>query len=201
MMASCIMLAACSPSNEPIPKEWIGQNVLFTSYQETPKHLDPTSSYSNNETPWTYAIYEPPLKYHYLKRPYELLPRTLTALPKLSYISNQGALLAPDAPAKAGCSIADIAAGMYAYTNILSALLMRGKTGQGSHIDVSMLEALGEWMGYPMYYAYQGATPPVRAGASHASIYPYGPFPAGDGGTVMLGLQNEREWKTFCDRV
>lgn len=95
------MLAACSPSNEPIPKEWIGQNVLFTSYQETPKHLDPTSSYSNNETPWTYAIYEPPLKYHYLKRPYELLPRTLTALPKLSYISNQGALLAPDAPANA----------------------------------------------------------------------------------------------------
>ena len=96
-----MMLAACGPSNEPIPKEWIGQNVLFTSYQETPKHLDPTSSYSNNETPWTYAIYEPPLKYHYLKRPYELLPRTLSALPKLSYISNQGALLAPDAPANA----------------------------------------------------------------------------------------------------
>lgn len=107
----------------------------------------------------------------------------------------------PEAPSKAGNSVADIAAGMYAYTNILSALLLRGKTGQGSHIDVSMLEALGEWMGFPMYYAYQGANPPVRAGASHASIYPYGPFPAGDGGTVMLGLQNEREWKTFCDQV
>jgi crotonobetainyl-CoA:carnitine CoA-transferase CaiB-like acyl-CoA transferase len=107
----------------------------------------------------------------------------------------------PEAPSKAGNSVADIAAGMYAYSNILSALLLRGKTGQGSHIDVSMLEALGEWMSYPMYYAYQGASPPVRAGASHASIYPYGPFPAGDGGTVMLGLQNDREWKIFCEQV
>jgi crotonobetainyl-CoA:carnitine CoA-transferase CaiB-like acyl-CoA transferase len=107
----------------------------------------------------------------------------------------------PETPSKAGNSVADIAAGMYAYSNILSALLLRNQTGLGSHIDVSMLESLGEWMSFPMYYAYQGATPPVRAGASHASIYPYGPFPAGDGGTVMLGLQNEREWKTFCERV
>lgn len=107
----------------------------------------------------------------------------------------------PEDPSKTGNSIADIAAGMYAYTNILSALLLRGKTGQGSHIDVSMLEALGEWMGYPLYYAYDGATPPPRSAASHASIYPYGPFVAGDGGTVMLGLQNEREWKVFCDVV
>jgi crotonobetainyl-CoA:carnitine CoA-transferase CaiB-like acyl-CoA transferase len=107
----------------------------------------------------------------------------------------------PETPSKAGNSVADIAAGMYAYTNILSALLLRGKTGRGSHIDVSMLESLAEWMSFPMYYAYQGATPPVRAGASHASIYPYGPFPAGDGGTVMLGLQNEREWKIFCEQV
>ena len=106
-----------------------------------------------------------------------------------------------DTPSKAGNSVADIAAGMYAYTNILSALLLRGKTGQGSHIDVSMLEALGEWMGYPMYYAFEGAAPPARSGASHASIYPYGPFPAGDGGIIMLGLQNEREWKVFCDKV
>mgnify|MGYP001427429904 CR=1 FL=1 len=107
----------------------------------------------------------------------------------------------PEAPSKAGCSIADIAAGMYAYTSILSALLLRGKTGEGSHIDVSMLEALGEWMGYPMYYAFEGAAPPPRTGASHASIYPYGPFPVGDGGTVMLGLQNEREWTLFCALV
>lgn len=104
----------------------------------------------------------------------------------------------PDEPCKAGNSVADIAAGMYAYSSVLAALLQRGRTGQGGHIDVSMLEALGEWMGYPMYYAYQGATPPPRSAAAHATIYPYGPFKAGDGGTVMLGLQNEREWKVFC---
>ncbi len=107
----------------------------------------------------------------------------------------------PDEPSKAGNSMADIAAGMYAYTNILSALLLRAKTGQGSHIDVSMLEALAEWMGYPLYYAFEGAPPPPRTAASHASIYPYGPFQAGDGATVMLGLQNEREWKVFCEVV
>ena len=107
----------------------------------------------------------------------------------------------PEAPSKAGNSIADIAAGMYAYTNILAALLQRAKTGKGSTIDVSMLESLGEWMSYPLYYAYDGATPPPRNGASHATIYPYGPFKAGDGGTVMLGLQNEREWVLFCEIV
>lgn len=107
----------------------------------------------------------------------------------------------PDDPCKSGNSIADIAAGMYAYTGILAALLQRGKTGKGSHIDVSMLESLAEWMGYPMYYAYGGAPPPPRSAAAHATIYPYGPFPAGDGGTVMLGLQNEREWRTFCEKV
>lgn len=107
----------------------------------------------------------------------------------------------PDEPSKAGNSIADIAAGMVAYSAILAALLQRGRTGAGSHIDVSMLESLAEWMGYPLYYAYEGAPPPPRTAASHASIYPYGPFAAGDGGTVMLGLQNEREWKAFCDTV
>jgi len=107
----------------------------------------------------------------------------------------------PDAPAKAGCSIADIAAGMYAYSNILAALLQRGKTGKGCHIDVSMLESMVEWMGFPMYYAFDGASPPPRAGAAHATIYPYGPFAAGDGRTVMLGLQNEREWGAFCKTV
>ncbi|MBV7427356.1 MULTISPECIES: CaiB/BaiF CoA-transferase family protein [unclassified Acidovorax] len=106
-----------------------------------------------------------------------------------------------DEQAKAGCSIADIAAGMYAYTNILSALLQRGKTGEGCHIDVSMLESMVEWMGYPMYYAFEGAAPPPRAGAAHATIYPYGPFLAGDGSSVMLGLQNEREWAAFCKVV
>lgn len=107
----------------------------------------------------------------------------------------------PDNPSKAGISVADIAAGMYAYTNILAALIERGRTGRGRRIDVSMLEALAEWIGYPMYYAYDGAPPPPRAGASHATIYPYGPFRAGDGKDVMLGLQNEREWAAFCKVV
>jgi len=107
----------------------------------------------------------------------------------------------PDEPSKSGNSIADIAAGMYAYTSILAALLQRGKTGQGAHIDISMLESLAEWMGYPLYYAYAGAVPPPRSAASHATIYPYGPFAAGDGGTIMLGLQNEREWLVFCEVV
>lgn len=106
-----------------------------------------------------------------------------------------------DDPVKAGCSIADIAAGMYAYSAILNALLLRQKTGQGSRLDVSMLESMVEWMGFPMYYAFDGAAPPVRAGAAHASIYPYGPFPVGNGSTIMLGLQNEREWRVFCAQV
>ncbi|MFL5256570.1 MAG: CaiB/BaiF CoA transferase family protein [Rhodopila sp.] len=104
-------------------------------------------------------------------------------------------------PSKAGPSIADIAAGMYAYTNILAALLERQRTGRGRHIDISMLEALGEWMSYPLYYAFDGASPPARTGANHATIYPYGLFPTGDGKTVLLGLQNEREWVSFCEAV
>jgi len=90
---------------------------------------------------------------------------------------------------------------MYAYTNILAALIERQKTGRGQHIGISMLESLVEWMSFPLYYAFDGAAPPSRAGASHATIYPYGPFPAGDGNVVMLGLQNEREWAAFCDKV
>jgi itaconate CoA-transferase len=105
-----------------------------------------------------------------------------------------------ETPSKVGCSIADIAAGIYAYSNIMAALLQRAKTGQGCRIDVSMVECMVEWMMFPMYYAYEGAEPPPRAGASHASIYPYGPFQAKDA-KVMLGLQNEREWKNFCDQV
>src|SRR5258706_3629580 len=103
-----------------------------------------------------------------------------------------------DEPAKAGSSIADIAAGTDAYTNILSALLLRSRTGRGSHIDVSMLESLAEWMGYPLYYAFQGAEPPPRMGAAHATIFPYGPFAAGHVRTAMLGLQEEREWHAVC---
>ncbi len=103
--------------------------------------------------------------------------------------------------AKAGISIADISAGMYAYTNILAALMHRQQTGEGQRIDIAMLETLTEWMSFPLYYSMDGAHPPPRAGASHASIYPYGPFEAGDGKVVMLGLQNEREWLVFCEKV
>ncbi len=104
-------------------------------------------------------------------------------------------------PSKAGCSIADISAGMYAYSGILAALLQRGRSGRGCRIEISLLEALTEWMSYPLYYAFEGAAPPPRTGAAHATIYPYGPFPAGDGKLVMLGLQNEREWQVFCGEV
>ncbi|ETN46668.1 uncharacterized protein HMPREF1541_00854 [Cyphellophora europaea CBS 101466] len=106
----------------------------------------------------------------------------------------------PNDVSKVGASIADIAAGMYAYSSIMAALLQRAKTGKGCKLDVSMLESMVEWMGFPMYYAYGKQPPPQRAGASHASIYPYGPFEARDG-TVMLGIQNEREWVILCEKV
>jgi itaconate CoA-transferase len=103
--------------------------------------------------------------------------------------------------AKSGISIADIAGGMYAYSGILNALLLRAQTGQGSNIEVSLLDCLAEWMGYPLYYAFEGAAQPARTGAMHATIYPYGPFLAGDGKTVMIAIQNEREWALFCEKV
>ncbi|MEU5271564.1 CaiB/BaiF CoA-transferase family protein [Streptomyces hygroscopicus] len=104
----------------------------------------------------------------------------------------------PETPSKVGLSIADICAGMYAYSGILTALLKRARTGRGSQLEVSMLEALGEWMGYAEYYTRYGGTAPARAGARHATIAPYGPFPTRDGQTINLGLQNEREWASFC---
>jgi crotonobetainyl-CoA:carnitine CoA-transferase CaiB-like acyl-CoA transferase len=106
-----------------------------------------------------------------------------------------------EAPAKVGVSIADIAAGMYAYSNIVAAVLQRSKTGVGRKIDISMLESMVEWMGFPMYYTFDNAPGPAPVGASHATIYPYGPFQCGDGGSVMLGIQNEREWASFCKTV
>ena len=127
------------------------------------------------------------------KKAYDLLIQSESGF--LSITGSEGE------PAKAGCSIADIAAGMYGYTNILAALIERGQTGRGKRIDISMLESMVEWMSYPLYYAIDGQTPPRQAGASHATIFPYGPFQAGDGKTVMLGLQNEREWKKFCEIV
>jgi itaconate CoA-transferase len=107
----------------------------------------------------------------------------------------------PDEPAKAGCSIADIAAAMYAFSNILGALLQRQRTGSGCHVNISLLESMTEWMSYALYYGFDGASPPPRSGAAHATIYPYGPFPTADGKTIMLGLQNEREWEAFCNKV
>lgn len=127
------------------------------------------------------------------KKAYDLLIQS-----EAGFLSVTGS---PGEPAKAGCSIADISAGMYAYTNILAALLQRQKTGAGCRIDVSMLESMVEWMGFPLYYAIEDQPPPPRAGAAHATIFPYGPFEAGDGNTVMLGLQNEREWVIFCQKV
>lgn len=126
------------------------------------------------------------------KKAYDLLIQS-----ESGFLSTTGS---QDAMAKAGISIADICAGIYAYTSILTALLWRNQHNKGGHLDVSMLEALVEWMGYPLYYAYQGAAPPPRAGASHATIYPYGPFSC-QNGMVMFGLQNEREWLGFCQHV
>lgn len=106
-----------------------------------------------------------------------------------------------DAPSKAGIPVADIAAGMYALSSILAALLRRERSGEGATVDITMLEALGEWMGFPAYFTAYGGVAPRRSGAYHATIVPYGPFPAGDGGTVFLSVQNEREFARFCELV
>ncbi|CAG9168864.1 Acetyl-CoA:oxalate CoA-transferase [Cupriavidus laharis] len=104
-------------------------------------------------------------------------------------------------PSRAGISIADIAAGMYAYSGILSALLARARTGKGQRVEVTMLEALSEWMSYPLNFAHYGGTPPARTGLAHPAIAPYGQYRAGDGGSVIFGLQNDREWQCFCHEV
>src|SRR5262245_16362959 len=127
------------------------------------------------------------------KKAYDLLVQSETGV-----LSVTGT---PETPSKVGISIADIATGMYAYSGILTALLQRGRTGEGTRVEVTMFEALGEWMGYPLLYAHFGGKPPPRTGRDHAVIVPYGGYRAGDGGNVMLGLQNEREWATFCEKV
>lgn len=106
----------------------------------------------------------------------------------------------PEEPCKAGISVADIAAGMYAYSGVLTALYERERTGRGSSVEVSLLDALGEWMSQPFYYSVYGGREPRRTGARHASISPYGPYQA-CGGVVFLGLQNDREWAVLCERV
>lgn len=107
----------------------------------------------------------------------------------------------PETPCRAGLPVVDISAGMQAYANVLAALIARGKTGRGTRVDVALFETAVEWLGFPMYFSFDGAEPPPRTGAAHAAVYPYGPFAVGDGSVVMLGLQNEREWKTFCEKV
>jgi itaconate CoA-transferase len=126
------------------------------------------------------------------KKAYDLLVQNETGLVSITGTEQT--------PSKVAISIADIAAGMYAYSGILTALLRRAQTGVGAAIDVSLFDALGEWMGFPMYYTMYGGTPPARTGASHATVAPYGPFATADG-TVSFGLQNEREWRRFCTDV
>jgi itaconate CoA-transferase len=106
-----------------------------------------------------------------------------------------------DTPSKVGVSVGDIAAGMYAYAGILTALYQREKSGKGTRIEVTLLEALTEWMGYPLYYTHFGGAAPARTGPDHATIVPYGRYQTGDGKSIMLGLQNEREWAVFCEKV
>ncbi len=106
----------------------------------------------------------------------------------------------PETPCKVGISAADIACGMYAYSGILTALLVRSKTGEGVALETSLFDSLAEWMSYPAYYSFGGSAP-KRSGPNHATIAPYGPVESGDDKTVYLGLQNEREWKKFCEVV
>ncbi len=127
------------------------------------------------------------------KKAYDLLIQCETGLVSITGTS--------ETPSKVGISAADIAAGMYAYSGILAALFQRERSGEGMEIEVSMLEALGEWMGFPAYFALYGGEEPERSGARHAAIAPYGPFECGDGEVIFLGIQNEREWERFCEVV
>jgi crotonobetainyl-CoA:carnitine CoA-transferase CaiB-like acyl-CoA transferase len=127
------------------------------------------------------------------KKAYDLLVQCEAAL--VSVTGTQ------ETPSKAGIAVADIAAGMYAYSGILAALFRRERTGEGAAVEVSLFEALAEWMGFPAYYAMYGDKEPPRSGASHASIAPYGPFACAGGEVVFFGIQNEREWEKFCEVV
>ncbi|MDP2240132.1 MAG: CaiB/BaiF CoA-transferase family protein [Burkholderiales bacterium] len=107
----------------------------------------------------------------------------------------------PEAPSKVGISITDIGTGLHAYAAILGALYQRERTGQGTRIEITMFEAMVEWMMHPLYYTHFGGKAPQRSGPDHATIVPYGKFRTGDGASVMLGIQNEREWAIFCTQV
>lgn len=126
------------------------------------------------------------------KKAYDLLIQAAAGLVNLTG--------GPDEPSRAGVSIADISAGMYAYSGILSALLQRGRTGEGLRVQVTMFEAMAEWMNQVLYLGHYGGTPPRRVGASHPTIAPYGVHRCGDG-SVIFSVQNEREFASFCDIV
>ncbi|NYT61697.1 CoA transferase [Alcaligenaceae bacterium] len=127
------------------------------------------------------------------KKAYDLLIQAASGL-----ISVTGS---EESPSRTGISIADISAGMYAYSGVLSAVIQRYKTNAGVRVEVTMLEALTEWMSYPLYFNHYGGTPPKRSGIFHPTIAPYGQYPIGDGSVMIFGLQNEREWKRFCQGV
>ena len=127
------------------------------------------------------------------KKAYDLLVQCEAGLLSVTGTSGQ--------PAKSGISVADIAAGMYALSSILAALVRRQAEGVGATLDITMFESLGEWMGFPALFTAYGGEAPPRSGAHHATIVPYGPFKAGDGGTVFLAIQNEREFERFCEVV
>ncbi|MFE1339182.1 CaiB/BaiF CoA transferase family protein [Streptomyces sp. NPDC058733] len=107
----------------------------------------------------------------------------------------------PEQPVKAGIPAADIAAGMYAFSGVLAALVRRGATGRGGPVEVSMLEALAEWMGHPLHHVLHDGTPPARTGLAHAVIAPYDAYPTRDGGRVLLSVQNDREWRRLAEQV
>ncbi|MFD6496937.1 CaiB/BaiF CoA transferase family protein [Streptomyces sp. NPDC060188] len=107
----------------------------------------------------------------------------------------------PEQPVKAGIPAADIAAAMYAFSGVLAALVRRGTTGRGGPVEVSMLDALAEWMGHPLHHAMHGGTPPERTGLAHSVIVPYDVYSTADGGRVLLSVQNDREWRRLAQQV
>ena len=127
------------------------------------------------------------------KKAYDLLIQAASGL-----ISLTGT---PEMPVRTGISIADIAAGMYAYSGILAALLRRATTGEGSRVEVAMLEAMTEWVSFGLNFAHYGGTAPVRMGTTHPAIAPYGKYQTGDGKHIIFGMQNDREWAVFCEKV
>ncbi|GAB7107342.1 CoA transferase [Streptomyces phaeofaciens JCM 4814] len=127
------------------------------------------------------------------KRAYDMLVQCEAGLVSVTGTAGQ--------PVKAGIPAADIAAAMYAFSGVLAALVRRGTTGRGGPVEVSMLEALAEWMGHPLHHTIHGGTPPERTGLAHAVIAPYDAYPTADGGRVLLSVQNDREWRRLAEQV